>query len=459
MRRPPAYRQRVVRGKKVALVTLADSVTKKRKDFWLGAYGTRESREQYARLLAEWEAAGRRIPDPCPREPASPPSATITVADVVLRFWQHAKTEYSSEELHNLKLAGRVLVEFYGSSPAHGFGPLSLRRVRDAMVAGNPDAVPPRRGWSRPYVNRQVKRIVMMFGWAASWELLPASVVQSLRALKSLKRGRTAAPEQRVIHPADETAIEATKRHASRQVAAMIDMQLLTGMRPAEVCRMRPADVNRSGPVWVYSPQHHKTAHLERVRTILIGPKAQCILRPFLENRTPESYVFSPEEAELEHRLQRSVTRRTPRSCGNRPGTNRVQSPRRRPQDRYTRDSYRRAVDRACERADREAKTAAGLLPEPKCPVCGRLLPAWGYVLRHARIRHGVALKSPKRTPRLIERWNPRQLRKNYATRVRRDYGVEAASILLGHSSAELTDRVYAERDLVKALQIQSVIG
>jgi len=60
-RKPPAYRQRP--GYTQAIVTLTDSRTGKRPDYWLGQHGAPVSREAYYRLLAEYEALGRRLPD------------------------------------------------------------------------------------------------------------------------------------------------------------------------------------------------------------------------------------------------------------------------------------------------------------------------------------------------------------------------------------------------------------
>lgn len=50
----PSYRSRESHAQ--ALVTLTDSVTKMRRDYWLGEYGSPESRELYHRAIAEWEA-------------------------------------------------------------------------------------------------------------------------------------------------------------------------------------------------------------------------------------------------------------------------------------------------------------------------------------------------------------------------------------------------------------------
>ncbi len=63
----PSYRSHKASGQ--AVVTLPDVVTGRRKDFFLGRHGTKESRVEYAQVLAEWEARGRRLDEPaslCP---------------------------------------------------------------------------------------------------------------------------------------------------------------------------------------------------------------------------------------------------------------------------------------------------------------------------------------------------------------------------------------------------------
>ena len=64
-------------------------------------------------------------------------------------------------------------------------------------------------------------------------------------------------------------------------VAAMVELQLLTGMRPGEVVLMRMSDVDRSGDVWLYTPEEHKNAWRGKERKVYLGPKAQEILRRF----------------------------------------------------------------------------------------------------------------------------------------------------------------------------------
>ncbi len=54
--------------------------------------------------------------------------------------------------------------------------------------------------------------------------------------------------------PVEDSTVEATLPYLSAVVADMIRLQRLTGMRPGEVCAVRPCDVDRSEEVWTYRP-------------------------------------------------------------------------------------------------------------------------------------------------------------------------------------------------------------
>jgi len=55
-------------------------------------------------------------------------------------------------------------------------------------------------------------------------------------------------------------------------------------------------------------------------------------------------------------------------------------------------------------------------------------------------------------------RWSPNQLPHSVATEIRREFGLGATQIILGHSAADVT-QVYAERDLAKGLEVARRIG
>ncbi len=432
MPQAPSYRKRSLRGRTFAVVTLTDKISKKRRDFWLGEYDSSESHEKYARVVAEWEAAGRRLP--------AQQDETLTVTKLIHRYWFEGVTQqqYSASELHNHRLALRITRSVCGDVPAEDFGPNKLRLVRNQMVD---------RGWARMNVNRQVHRVRQMFKWAVSREILPVTVYQSLVTVESLRKGRTKAHECDPVKPAPQALIDGCKQHVSEQVAAMIDLQMLTGMRPGEVCIMRPTDIDQNGDVWLYRPHDHKTAHHDKDRVIYLGPRAQAIVSSFMGHKV-DGYLFSPIEAEAARREAMHAARVTPLSCGNVPGTNRRWSPMR---DRYDPNSYRRAVQRGCD---------AAFPPHPRLSrqrVAGKKGTRWETKQEWSARLGEDGWQRVKEWQR-DHRFHPHQLRHNYATSIRQQFGIEAAQILLGHGSAIVTE-VYAERDIKKATDVVMKVG
>ena len=92
----------------------------------------------------------------------------------------------------------------------------------------------------------------------------------------------------------------------------MVRLQLLCSCRPAEICILRPSDVDTSGDVWLYRPETHKNEHHGRERVICFGPRAQEILNPWLENRAADDYCFSPAEAEADRNAKKRANRKSP---------------------------------------------------------------------------------------------------------------------------------------------------
>lgn len=258
------------------------------------------------------------------------------------------------------------------------------------------------------HINKQVTRVIAMFKWASKKEICSAAVHTQLAALGGLKKGRTSARETAGVTSVEDVRINATLPHLPEIVADMVRFQRLTGARPGEVCSLRPGDVDRSGNVWIYTPDEHKTEHHEKDRCVFIGPKAQKVLRPYLL-RSATSFCFSPAESIAQSRRKQHEKRVTPLSCGNRPGSNRVAMPKRSANDRYTTASYRRAVQRACEKAE-------------------------------------------------VEKWSPNQLRHTAATAIRKRFGLEAAQVICGHETADVT-QIYAERDRQLATRVAREVG
>ncbi|MBI1349118.1 tyrosine-type recombinase/integrase [bacterium] len=385
------------------------------RDLYFGPYEAPESHERYARFVAELAISA----SPNARETLSGPSLSnpdLSVSELILRYLRFAQEYYgnSSKEPVSLRGALKPLHELYGSSRARLFGPLALKAVLQHLV---------KQGLCRTEINRRLSRIKRAFKWAVSEELIPPGVLQSLQAVSGLRRGRSAVRESDPVKPVAIADVQRTLPFLTPQVATICQLQLLTGMRPSEVVAMRLCDLDRRGFLWVYTPVSHKTQHLGMTKQVLLGPQSQALLQPFLQ-RSAEDYLFTPLEAEAWRNEQRAQHRNPQRRTkiypcelvarGRRQAASRARTRERPFQPHYTEDAYRRAIT---------------------------------YALKKAR-KQGIE----------IPHWFPYQLRHTHGTEVRRKYGLEAAQVMLGHATADVT-QIYAERNMQLAAQVASEMG
>lgn len=430
-----------------------------------GPYGSPESKAAYDRLVGTWLSNGRSLP----LAPDSPTGPTVSM--ICLAFWKHAQTFYvdpdgrSTGETTNFRSALRPLRRLYGATSAMHFGPKALKELRAAMLlpcsVTDPKGTPKvevgrpviRPGWSRSYANRQIDRIQHVFRWAASEELIPSGVAQALDTVESLRQGRCGARETEPVKPVPTDEVNAVLPYVAAEVAAMIRLQLFTGMRPGEVVIMRGVDLDTKREVWIYKPAKHKTAHHGHRREVRIGPRAQQVLRPFFKSDLAAP-LFSPAAAEQARRERAHAARKTPMSCGNKPGSNRQSHPMRTLGDRYSVVSYYRAIRQGCDVAfPPPADLARHRLPARR----GKNGTRWETVAEW-RLRLGPEKWTELQRWQHRHRWHPHQLRHSSATIYRSEADFETAKIVLGHRSDSMTE-LYAERDARKADEAVVRIG
>jgi integrase len=410
------------------------------RDYWLGRYGSPESHEKYARLIQEWKASGYLAPPSKSKAPAD-----LLVMELLARFWLHCEAFYRrpdgtpSGEAENFRQVLKPLKELYGSTPARDFGPKKLKAVREWMITT---------GWTRSHINKQIARVKHVFKWSVSEELLPPTVHQALATVPGLRKGKSEAKESKRVRPVPEALIAAVRPHLSSVLNALIDVQLVTGMRPGEACAMRRCDIDTTGAdVWVYRPEHHKTEHHDQVREIWLGPKARSILEPLLKPDLT-AHLFSPRDSEAERYAATKSHRRPDQAANERRSGRRMGTC-------YDVAAYRRAIARACD----DAFPPPPHLVRLKVPGIKGKKPAPRWETR----REWRARLGPEKWAELCRwqsahRWHPHQLRHNAATRLRKEFGLEVARIILGHTS-DVTTLIYAERDAAKARDVMKLVG
>jgi integrase len=420
----PAYRHHAPRNS--GKVVVAGDVI-----YFPGKYNSAESLAAYRAWLTHFLATGQV------RTPLE--SKEATVGEVILGFLEQVVIPRFSQngkfggEGRSYQIALRPVARLCDSCPTSEFTPKMLKQCRQDLVNA---------GYTRRRINQHVQRIRRCFKWGVAEGMVPATIWQALEAVEGLRYGEAKA-EAKKVEAVPEDRVATLEPFLTPPVWAMIQLQLWTGARPGEICQMRTRDIQADDPklppevrglCWVYRPESHKTEHHGKDRIILLGPQARAVVEPWLRPAEPEAYLFSPAEARRWWEQKRRAEGKTHRKK-----LTRKPCPKVAPKDHYDVPSYRHAITRACAQA-------FGMPSELR------------KIPRSAPDAEKQALRKKAAEWRKVHCWHPHQLRHTAATKIRREYGIEVARIILGHSNIATTE-IYAEIDLVKAAQAMSRLG
>jgi integrase len=431
----PSYRrQRYKNQTDLAFVEISPG-----KRIYLGPWGSKESKEEYRRVTSQLDVG----------ETPKPPS-TLTIAVLLDLYDDWARKEYvrgdgtlSPGFKHVRDAIETMLASKYVNLPTAEFDIEHLEGIRDGLLKGG--------RLSRTSINFRIKYIRAIFRWAENKRMVPRGTWEHLKALPGLRFGRSGARDYEPVEPVRPEMIEAVLPLVSRQVRALINLQLLGGHRPGELLELCPADFkDTSKPLWVVKLNEHKTAHHGHQRTLRFGPQQQAILREFMTPERPvHKPLFSPREADEEFRERKRKARKTPLSCGSKSTGKR---PRKQLGDAYTVSGYRQAIQRACLRAFP--------FPPELCPQVEVVEVKAKSGRKYKRRKVGELTKEQKAARKQWRKdhlWHPHQLRHNFITKTVDEFGVGVTQTIVGHRPGSgITARYKAEnKDAADALVLK----
>lgn len=150
------------------------------KRHYLGPHGSRTSKLEYDRLVAEWLSSGRSTS-------FGAPAQQFTIVELIVDYLKYCRKyhgDHSRSEFRHVRRTVRPLRRLYGRQLAAEFDGRKLKVVRQQFIdAGN----------CRAYIGESIQRIVRMFWWAAAEGLIPADVPVALSMVKGWRRGKTEA--------------------------------------------------------------------------------------------------------------------------------------------------------------------------------------------------------------------------------------------------------------------------
>lgn len=361
------------------------------KAHYLSRWGSIEAHAAYAELLQRWKQQGRQ--SLTPRVPHAGELA-FTVADLFARFeaWLDATGKYTKG---GAPTSSRDFFQQITRSFSAFAGTVQIRRLSEALLMQWRDVLEGDAKLTRKGINRKVTGLLAIAKWGRARGFVPRDVALDCAAIVPLKQGECGSRPERGRERRAPTfdEIEKVAAAAPRQVAAMIRLQALTGMRPGEACALRWCDVDKKGPTvdqvptWIYTVEGAKTAHHGHVTRYALPPAAQSILQDF--PALPRAFVFSPAGRMADKRREQ----REARSTRVQPSQQRRDEAARHPYaERWSVDGYRNAVEAACARAG-------------------------------------------------VDRFTPHEIRHSFATWAAGTLGVMVAAVALNHRSPATTQR------------------
>jgi integrase len=364
------------------------------KRIYHGKWGTPEAEKSYKRFIAAL-IGGYALPKQVDNG-AVVRDTDVLVSELASAFLDDHESRIGRIDYLNYKYAVEYLAEVYGELAVNEFSPKKLKAVRSRMVKVGT--------LCRGTVNTFTKYIKRIFAWGVEEELVSANVAHGLRVVKSLRAGEEGTFDHPEREAVPDWVIAATLPFLPPTVAAIVQVQWLTGMRPSEVLIMRVGDIDRSrsNGLWYYSPKHKTEEHVGE-KPIPLGKPEQRLIAPYLVGKKPDAAVFSPRTAMEERNAERKANRKTKISPSQAARDKERAAKPSYYAEFYNPDSYRKAIHHAIEKGNRQ-------LPDGE------------------KIPH----------------WFPYLLRNSAATAIELEHGLDEAQAQLGHTTADMTKRYSA---------------
>ncbi|MCC6783129.1 MAG: tyrosine-type recombinase/integrase [Planctomycetes bacterium] len=314
---------------------------------------------RFAAALLAWESAGRKVTPAVFDAAAGRPLSAghgepggLTVRDLVAQYETWLDTTGRHREPDGRPSTLRMAIEKGLAEFVESAGDLGIERVSCALLHRHRDRLEGHRHLTRYGINRKLSFVVAALRWAWKRGILPTPAWADAKLLEPLTRAEAGNRPQGIpkrLPTLDE--IRAVLPHCSRQVAGLVRLQALTGMRPGEAVTIRFEDVERvtrdGVSFGIYRVVRAKTQRYGYETSYVLNARALELLDEF--KRPGGGYVFRPCDAERERSIERREARETKPTKQTRDRDERAR--RRAFAERYDRADYAQALERACKAA------------------------------------------------------------------------------------------------------------
>lgn len=302
-----------------------------------GDAGTPEAERAYREFVAQYAINPNVSPQSC--------DLTVLFGD----FLSSSDGPTTKEGKNRYRMLAKRLGEL-GLRPAYQVSAEDVKLwARSLSQEKKPDGLTAK--FTRDSILRMLANLKKVYKHAVTTKKLTRDQADPILLIETLPINEARKKQRRM--PVPRADVEATLAFLTPTVAAMVRLQLMTGMRPSELFLMKPDEVYTTGVVvaggmardldklglWAYIPDEHKTAHHGHSWAILLNAKCQELLRPRL-GRDKDDYLFKPVESVAESKRITDLDFKRSRVGARQYNT------------RYTRQSYAQSVERAAKKAN-----------------------------------------------------------------------------------------------------------
>ena len=320
----------------------------------------------------------------------------------------------------DLRLIRRAhnFIQPYSEWPVDALGPDELNDIKNKLLKHKYKKCKQTKSYTRRGINDTLKWIKKILKWGVGRNIVKNETLIGIEnELKLLRMGEKGAKDNIKRGRVTEEEFNKVIGVVTSVIGDMLKLIWHTGMRPYEICEMRPYDILRDdSECWLYIPGRdktpigmHKTTRYGKVKVIPLAGECIDILSKRIDDFDSKEYIFTPKDSVAEFRETKRKNRKTPISCGNKSGSNRKKIPKKKPGGLYTNNSFAQACKRACRRAG-------------------------------------------------VEAFVPYDLRRTVATKTRASLGKEAAKTLLGHAEQSTTD-IYLLEEVQEAMKVAKALA
>ena len=165
---------------------------------------------------------------------SSPTPQQVLVDDLCLAYLRYAE-EHDPGHFGSIKTAVEILVKHYAGQPVDVLDTRHFLFIQDKFVE---------HGVSRQYCNALMGYIRAMLKWGILRKLVSHQVYVEAKFIAPLKKGKTRAYEKPKRQDVPDEVISRTLPYLLPTLQDMVQVQRWASMRPSEVFRMKPGEID-----------------------------------------------------------------------------------------------------------------------------------------------------------------------------------------------------------------------